>query len=49
MEGLLGLDCPEAVCPHCGKVNAFSSIERMLTYACEHCGGVLDAEDSDSE
>jgi hypothetical protein len=49
MEGLLGLDCAEAVCPHCGKLNALSSIERILTYACEHCGRAVDANDSDSE
>jgi hypothetical protein len=52
MEGLLGLDCPEAVCPHCGRVNSFSGIERMPTYVCQHCGGAVDAgetEDSDSE
>jgi hypothetical protein len=36
MEGLLGLDCPEAVCPHCGRVNTFSSIERMLTWRAPH-------------
>jgi hypothetical protein len=52
MEGLLGLDCPEAVCPHCGRVNTFSTIKQMLTYLCQHCGGAVDAgetEDSDSE
>jgi hypothetical protein len=52
MEGLLGLDCDEAVCPHCGKVNMFATIEELVTYVCSHCGGTVDADetdDSDSE
>jgi hypothetical protein len=51
MEGLLGLDCDEAVCPHCGNVNTFATVEELVTYVCSHCGGAVDAEetgDSDS-
>jgi hypothetical protein len=29
MEGLLGLDCSTAACPHCGKVNTFRGPERF--------------------
>jgi hypothetical protein len=52
IEGLLGLDCAEAACPHCGKVNMFATVEELVTYRCSHCGGTVDAdgtEDSDSE
>jgi hypothetical protein len=49
MEGLLGLDCDETVCPHCGKVNTFATIEELVMYVCEHCGQLVDAEDSDSD
>lgn len=38
MEGLLGLDCAEATCPHCGQVNTFSDLGEALAYICEHCG-----------
>ena len=38
MEGLLGLDCSEATCPHCGQVNTLSDLGEALTYICEHCG-----------
>jgi hypothetical protein len=31
IEGLLGRDCDEAVCPHCGKVNTFATIEELVT------------------
>jgi hypothetical protein len=47
MKGLLGLDCAEATCPHCGKENTFATIEKLLTYVCGHCGAPMDAEGSD--
>jgi hypothetical protein len=38
MEGLLGLDCGEATCPYCGKLNTFPACAEMAAYVCEHCG-----------
>ena len=38
MEGLLGLDCAEATCPQCGKVNTFSSFSEISTFVCDQCG-----------
>jgi hypothetical protein len=38
MEGLLGLDCEEATCPYCGKVNTLPAYHETAPYACEHCG-----------
>ena len=48
MEGLLGLDCADATCPRCGKVNTFTGIDEMLLYVCHHCGTALDAANSES-
>ena len=42
MEGLLGLDCAEATCPHCGKVNTFSSFSEISTYVCDQCGNTVE-------
>ena len=42
MEGLLGLDCAEATCPHCGKVNTFSSLSEISTYVCDQCGNTVE-------
>jgi DNA-directed RNA polymerase subunit RPC12/RpoP len=38
MEGLLGLDCPEATCPHCGHVNTLTDLGDAPAYNCERCG-----------
>ena len=38
MEGLLGLDCSEATCPHCGHVNSLGDLHEALDYICEQCG-----------
>ncbi len=45
MEGLLGLDCAEATCPHCGKVNTFSSFSEISTYVCNQCGNTVELAD----
>lgn len=37
MEGLLGLDCAEVICPHCEKVNTLPGPD-AAAYICEHCG-----------
>jgi hypothetical protein len=42
MEGLLGLDCAEAACPHGGKVNTFSSFSEISTYVCDQCGNTVE-------
>ena len=42
MEGLLGLDCAEATCPHCGKFNSFSSFSEISTYVCDQCGNTVE-------
>lgn len=42
MEGLLGLKCADATCPHCGKVNTFSGFGEMSAYLCQHCGKTVD-------
>jgi hypothetical protein len=42
MEGLLGLDCAEATCPHCGKVNTFSSFCEISTCVCDQCGNAVE-------
>jgi hypothetical protein len=42
MEGLLGPDCAEATCPHCGKVNTFSSFSEISTYVCGQCGNTVE-------
>ena len=43
MEGLLGLDCAEPVCPYCGEVNTAGGFdEMMLLYVCRHCGMPVD-------
>jgi len=38
MEGLLGLDCAEAVCPYCNALNVFPSCCEPPRYICERCG-----------
>ena len=45
MEALLGLDCAEDVCPHCGKLNIFSALDDIASYVCQHCGTAVDAID----
>jgi hypothetical protein len=45
MEGLLGLDCLDATCPHCGRVNNFSGVDEGLTYSCTYCGKTIDVID----
>jgi phage FluMu protein Com len=42
MEGLLGLDCAEATCPHCSKVNTFSSFSEISTYVCDQCRNTVE-------
>ena len=42
MEGLLGLDCAEATCPHCGKVNTFSNFSEISTFVCDQCGNTVE-------
>jgi phage FluMu protein Com len=49
MEGLLGLDCADATCPHCGRLNTFSRIDEMLSYVCHYCGAAVDAADGEDE
>jgi hypothetical protein len=44
MEGLLGLDCATATCPHCGKLHTFTDSLDVTRYVCEGCGRVVDAE-----
>ena len=44
MEGLLGLDCADGTCPHCGKVNIFPSLSEMSVHVCEQCGKTVDLE-----
>ena len=38
MEGLLGLDCAETTCPHCGKLNTFPGSSEVSPYVCDGCG-----------
>ncbi|MBS1859042.1 MAG: hypothetical protein JST11_26960 [Acidobacteria bacterium] len=38
MEALLGLDCAEAPCPYCGKLNVFPGCDEPPSYVCTHCG-----------
>ena len=42
MEGLLGLDCAEATCPHCGTVNTFSSFSEISAFVCDQCGNTVE-------
>jgi DNA-directed RNA polymerase subunit RPC12/RpoP len=42
MAGLLGLDCDEATCPHCGKLNTFPALSEALVYVCDQCGKTVD-------
>ena len=44
MEGLLGLDCATAECPHCGKLNTFPGASEVSTYTCDGCGKVIENE-----
>jgi phage FluMu protein Com len=45
MEGLLGLDCATAECPHCGKLNTFPGSSEVSTYTCDGCGKVIEIEE----
>ena len=47
MEGLFGLDCADATCPHCGKVNTFSGFTEMAAYTCGHCGKTIETDVAD--
>jgi len=38
MEGLLGLDCAEATCPYCQKLNTFPGSGEVTAFVCEYCG-----------
>jgi len=42
MEGLLGLDCTEATCPFCAKVNTLPCFSEVSEYICEQCGKAVD-------
>jgi hypothetical protein len=44
MEGLLGLDCPEATCPHCGVENMIADLVEVAAYICKQCGKVVQIE-----
>jgi phage FluMu protein Com len=44
MEGLLGLDCATAECPHCGKLNTFPGSSEVSTYICDGCGKAVEIE-----
>jgi hypothetical protein len=39
MEALLGLDCAQATCPACGKVNVFPGCDVPAAWVCEQCSG----------
>jgi hypothetical protein len=41
MEGLLGLDCATATCPHCGKENTFPGSSDVSTFVCDRCGNTV--------
>jgi hypothetical protein len=38
MEGLLGLDCGGAECPHCHKLNTLPEADAVTEFVCEYCG-----------
>jgi hypothetical protein len=38
MEGLLGLDCTGAICPHCGSLNTLPDCTEVNEYVCGSCG-----------
>jgi hypothetical protein len=38
MEGLLGLDCAEAACPFCQRVNTFPGLDAVTAFVCQYCG-----------
>ena len=37
MESLLGLDCAEVACPHCGNLSMFDDCDAPADWTCEHC------------
>jgi hypothetical protein len=43
MEGLLGLDCADATCVHCGTLNTLSNLSGLSEFICQRCGKPLQA------
>ena len=41
LKGLLGLECAEATCPHCGGLNTFPGFTAMSAYVCAECGKMV--------
>ena len=42
LKGLLGLNCAEATCPHCGTLNTFPGFIAISTYTCHECGKAVE-------
>jgi hypothetical protein len=48
MEGLLGLDCADATCLHCGELSTSSGFdELLLLFVCQHCGMPVESAGSE--
>jgi hypothetical protein len=42
LRGFLGLECAQATCPHCGKLNSFPGLSTISTYICNECGKAVE-------
>jgi hypothetical protein len=43
LRGFLGLNCAQATCPHCGKLNTFPGFSVVSTYVYGECGEAVEA------
>ena len=44
LKALLGLECAQATCPHCAKLNTFPGFSKMSRYVCDECGKAVEVE-----